>query len=279
MLLSLASILLAHAAGADVQRVSDLSFERVVLHGAGKLQVRQGVQPILTIKGDDEELDKGAFYLDGDTLFLGRGGKMRSNVSGVDFMLTVEKLTHLKLLGTGNIYVKPLEVEDLYVALDGSGDIKMFSVRAKDLTLQLSGPGDIQAVELFAEDLNVVLSGSGEIHLGEVVAKDAEFSLKGSGGITVQKSGVLDSLDIKIVGSGDVNLEPVDSDEVEINIMGSGDATVHARSELEVGIIGSGDVYYSGEPNIDQSILGSGDLHRRQPHKSIEQREQSTRVD
>ncbi len=263
-------VLLGSAAAADIQRVSELSFERVVLHGGAKLEVRQGAQSELAIKGSEKALEKRVFYLDGDTLVLGRGGKRRPEVSGVDFKLTVEELTHLKLMGSGDIYVKPLEVADLYVALEGSGKIKMFSVRSKDLTLRLSGSGDMQAVVLAAHDLNVVLSGSGEIHLGELVAKNAEFSVKGSGDITVQKSGTLDSLDIKIVGSGDVDLKLVKSDEVEVNIMGSGDATVHAISELEVGIAGSGDVYYSGEPDIDQSILGSGDLHRRRARKSNE---------
>lgn len=269
----LSCILLAPAAVAEIQRVSDLSFERVVLHGGGKLEIRQGVESELTIKGGKNSLEQRVFYLDGETLVLGRGGKKKSDVSGVDFKLTVEELSHLKLMGSGAIYVKPLEVKDLNVALEGSGDIKMFSVQAKDLTLRLSGSGDMQAVALSAENVKVLLSGSGEIHLGELYAKDAEFLLRGSGDITAQKNGVLESLDIKIVGSGDVNLKPVQCDEVEVNIMGSGDATVHASSKLEVGIVGSGDVYYSGEPIIVQSTLGSGNLQRRRAHKSVEQGE------
>lgn len=266
-------VLLASAAAADIQRVSELSFERVVLHGDGKLEIRQGAQSELAIKGSEKILETGVFYLDGDTLVLGRGGKRRSEVSGVNFKLTVQELTHLKLVGSGDIYIRPLEVEDLYIALEGAGRIKIFSVRAEDLTLRLSGSGDMQAVVLAAQDLDVVLSGPGEIHFGELVAENAEFSVKGSGDITVQKTGTLDSLDIKIVGSGDVDLKLVKSEEVEVNIMGSGEATVHAISELEVGIVGSGDVYYSGEPDIDQSILGSGDVHSRQARKSNEQRE------
>lgn len=271
--LFLSCILLAQTASADVQRISDLSFERVVLHGSAKLEIRQGERPELAIRGREAALERKVFYLNGDTLVLGRGGRMRSDASGVDFKLTVNKLSHLKLVGSGDLYVKPLEVEDLNVALEGSGQIKMFSVTAEDLTLRLSGSGDMQVVVLSAEDLKVLLSGSGEIHLGEIVAKNAEFLVKGSGDITAQKSGVLESLEVKIVGSGDVDLKPVQCDKVEVNIMGSGDATVHARSELEVGIVGSGDVYYSGEPDIDRSILGSGDLHRRRTPKSIEHRE------
>ncbi|MFK8051249.1 MAG: head GIN domain-containing protein [Halioglobus sp.] len=265
--------LLTQAVSAGIQRVSDLSFERVVLHGSAKLEITQGDAPELAIRGSKTALAKKVFYLDGDTLILGRGGWMHPDASGVDFKLTVSELNHLKLIGSGDIYVKPLEVEDFSVALEGSGQIKMFSIMAKDLTLRLSGSGDMQAVVLSAEDLKLLLSGSGAIHLGEVFATNAEVSVKGSGDITAQKSGGLDNLNVKIVGSGDVDLKPVRCDEVEVNIMGSGDATVHAGSELDVGIVGSGDVYYTGEPEIEQSILGSGELHRRKSSKLIEQRE------
>jgi hypothetical protein len=250
---------------AETQRVEGLEFERVLVHGSVKVEISQGDETELLMRGDQDQLEKQPFFVKGDTLVLGKSLKYkRDNFHNVKYKLTVVDLQHLQLNGSGEIYVKPLQTLDLYVSLEGSGDIKLFELRGRDITLQASGSGDIQAADLQAEELRAVLSGSGDIHIGELSVKNMTVTLNGSGDISVDGTGVAETLDANVVGSGDIDLKKLDAMEVQVNIVGSGTvSTGHVEKELDVNVMGSGDVYYSGDPEISQSTLGSGDLHRR----------------
>ena len=243
---------------AQTQQVTGLSFERVLLQGHSALEIRQGSETQLLFKEEAASAQKLPFFLDGETLVLGKQG----NSAVYQFKLTVSELSHLQLKGSGQIYVRPLELENIHVSLDGSGHIKLFSLNAEDdITLRLHGSGDIQIAKLICDDLGLVLSGSGNIHLGRIVAEEVDIALKGSGTITARDEGTAEQVEIDIVGSGGVSLEPVEAGSVEVNIMGAGKAFVSPVAELEVNIMGSAEVHYRGEPDIDQSILGSGTLH------------------
>ena len=256
-----ALLCLATYATADSQRVEGLEFERVVVKGPVEVEISQGDDVLLQIKGSEKDLEKQPFYVEGDTLVLGESrADRKADFKGVKFRLSVDTLEHLRLKGSGEVFVRPLESGDLYVAVEGSGDVKLFAVKAREATLQVSGSGDIQVVELEAPDVQLVLSGSGDIHLGELVAEETDASVNGSGDMSLEGDGSTHSLELNIVGSGDIDFRHLNAHSIEINIVGSGTARVGASEELDVTIMGSGDVIYTGRPEIDQSIMGSGSV-------------------
>lgn len=261
--LLLAILLQVQSGQAETQRVEGLEFEQVLVYGNTEVEITQGEQAGLLVRGSSSKLEKEPFYVDGDTLVLGRSKRhRRAGFSSVQFKLTVAEITHLQLKGSGDIYVKPLVLDRLYVSIEGSGGIKLFELDVPDLTMQMSGSGDLLAARVATDALRMVQSGSGDLHLGELHASTVKISLSGSGDMSIRESGSSDSLEINIVGSGDVDLEALESLEASVNIAGSGTATLSVADTLDVNIMGSGDVFYRGDPQLHQSVLGSGESRR-----------------
>ncbi len=261
----LAAVLLAGClalpAAADTQRVEGLSVDRVIVKGSVEVEISQGDDEVLLIKGSEKQLAKQPFYVDDDTLILGASRDDRkADFGGVKYKLTLSQLERLQLKGSGEVFVRPMDADEFYAAVEGSGDIKLFDVKADRATLQVSGSGDVQAAELVASEVRLVLSGSGDIHLKTLKAEETDASVNGSGDMSLQGEGATHLLELNIVGSGDIDFRELNAHTIEINIVGSGTARVGASEELDVTIMGSGDVVYGGRPDIDQSIMGSGSV-------------------
>jgi Putative auto-transporter adhesin, head GIN domain len=250
-----------HSSWAETITVTDLSFDSVELNGSSELEVSQGDQVELVLRGSSSDLDKQPFYLSGDRLVLGRTKRSGSSANSIQYKLTVPSLRHLELNGSGEVYVKPMELEDFTVSLEGSGEIKLFEIRGRNVTLRLSGSGDIQLASVIAKDLQVVLSGSGDINIGDIETTRAEFSLNGSGDIDVQGDGSAAEVEVNVIGSGDIEIQPLLAQEMAVHIMGSGTAMVNVETQLIVNTVGSGDVGYRGNPTIESTIVGSGDVY------------------
>ncbi len=256
----LCAMLVSLSSRADTQHVEGLEFSRVLIMGSAEVEISQGDVPELMVRGSESDLAKHPFFVDGDTLILGRSQKRGYDFGKLKFKLVVGDIDHLQLKGSGEVYVKPLTVEDLYVSVEGSGEIKLYGVRGRDLTIMVSGSGEAQAVDLVGSDVKIVVSGSGELFVGKLKATTLEVSVAGSGDVSVQQNSEVIDLRINIAGSGDVDLEKLAAESVEVNIAGSGTASVRASKDLDVNIMGSGDVYYHGSPDVSQSVLGSGDV-------------------
>lgn len=245
---------------ADTQQVEGLEFSRVLIMGSAEVEISQGDVPELMVRGSESDLKKQPFFIDGNTLILGQSQKRSYTFGKLKFKLVVADIGHLQLNGSGEVYVKPLVVEDLYVSVEGSGEIKLYGVRGRNLTIMVSGSGEAQAVDLVGSDVKIVVSGSGELFVGKLKATTLEASVAGSGDVIVQQNSEVSVLEINIAGSGDVDLEELVAESGEVNIAGSGTASVHCSKDLEVNIIGSGDVFYYGSPDVSQSIMGSGEV-------------------
>ncbi len=251
---------------AETRRVTDLDISEVRVFGSVEVEISQGDTPELLLRGKQSDLDKEPFYIRGNTLFLGDSQTHpHSSFSGVKYKLTISDLRELRLAGSGDVFVRPMQLPKLEVSIEGSGNVKLFSLKAGAVDLRISGSGDIQLAEVDTPSLEMLISGSGDIAVGKTLAKSAEATITGSGDISVdQGEAPAMSTEIRIIGGGTVDLSGLDTHTAEVSIIGSGDATVGTvDSWLKVQIVGSGDIYYSGDPKIDSTILGAGDLNRR----------------
>lgn len=245
---------------AGTRLVEGLEFDSVVLYGSGKLEISQDDVTLLRVKGKSKDLDREPFYIRGDTLYVGTTQDHYSNLGSLKFKLTVPTLKEITLKGSGEIYVKPLQVDELHVELAGSGDINLFKVDATVLKIELAGSGGVRLAEVNAREVELVVAGSGTIDLGKIHTDTLRAIINGSGDIKGTEQGEAREVRVEVVGSGDVELEDVRADEVDVNIMGSGDVTVWAEKELNVSVMGSGDVSYHGDPDVRTTVLGSGDV-------------------
>ena len=263
LLLALPQLVLATDA-ADVQRVDGLDVDEVVVHGSIEVEINQGDQPELLLRGRQSDLQPPPFHVRERTLVLGiPAGGRSSTVRNVQYKLTLPTLVRLQLMGSGDVFVRPFTSPVLSVMVDGSGDVRLYDLDAGDVRFDMRGSGDIEAAKLEAESVRLALTGSGDIHLGEVVTESMRAVVNGSGDVSTGKGSRSVSTEINIVGSGDVDFASMDSDRAEINIIGSGNARVGEIRELDVTITGSGDVHYRGDPDINQTLFGSGRVQRK----------------
>jgi hypothetical protein len=257
---------LAGLSAEETLRVEGLGVDRVLVYGPVEAEISQGDPVLLLIRGDERSLQQQPFFVQGTTLILGRnenGERGDQDFSQVKFKLTLPELHSLQLKGSGDVYVRPLEVSDFSVALEGSGDMKFFAVKGQNVKVAGTGSGDIELANLAVRSLTIVQAGSGDIVLGELEVESLSASLNGSGDIGIDERASVTELTMNIVGSGDIDFGKIDSKTAVVKIVGSGTASLGASSTLVANIMGSGEIYYRGNPDIEQTVLGSGGLHRQ----------------
>ena len=112
LLLSLLPVLAASAA--ETRRVEGLEFDNILVYGSVEVEISQGDAVVLQLRGDEDDLDKQPFFVDDrKTLVLGRSGAEKGDrFGGVKYRLTVVELKHVELFGSGEVYVKPVQVGD-----------------------------------------------------------------------------------------------------------------------------------------------------------------------
>ena len=248
-------------AHAETRAVEGLEFDAVIVWGGAEVEITQEDQHMLRLRGKEKYLDLEPFYLRGNTLHLGRSESGKS-ISRVQYKVSAPMLERIKLSGSGDVYVRPLEAGDIDITVEGSGDIMIHELEAQDVNLSVAGSGTIQLAKATLGKLDLVVSGSGGIDLGTLTAAEIDATINGSGDIRAAEEGQAGQLSANLMGSGDIDVRLIEAREVDVNVIGSGDAEVWAVEDLEASVMGSGDVTYRGDPEVRSNVLGSGDVER-----------------
>ncbi|WP_415059689.1 GIN domain-containing protein [Congregibacter sp.] len=258
----------------ETRRVEGLEFSKVVVLGSAKVEITQGDDIELQLRGPSKYLDSKPFYVKRGTLVLGSrksySGSKDSSHKRIAFRVVMPELEELKVKGSGKVYIKPFKFDasdkksTTIMVVEGSGEINAFELRGSELEVRVEGSGDFRAVNIDVEDFEAVVTGSGNLFIGTVNANTGEFVVTGSGDLHVTEQGFVEELEVNVVGSGDARMTRVDCRRAETNIVGSGSASIGEVSEqLNASILGSGDVVYGGSPEVERVELGSGDVRRR----------------
>ncbi|MCH9690849.1 MAG: DUF2807 domain-containing protein [Gammaproteobacteria bacterium] len=261
LMASLFCTLVSMLANAEVSSIDNLNITRVKLIGDNDLHLAQGDKGYMKYRARGRELPSPPFSIKGDTLRLGVDEQDRE-ASKVKFRLSLPHLEALMVLGSGEAYLQPLDMEQFILVLNGSGKIKTDTITAENLTLKLSGSGVIQIKKLTATQAALHLLGSGDLRLDSLYTERVNANLSGSGEIDLNKEGHSESLTVHSLGSGDINLNKLQTTKANVSIVGSGDVEVWATTELNTKTLGSGDILYRGSPKISKTMLGSGDIHQ-----------------
>lgn len=228
LIITIALISCKHIRGSGniIERNVPISnINKIDLSGIGTVNVKFGKDESLTIKGDDNILDKIDVDSHGGTLELGRMKSPYTMVSPstkIEYFVILNDLRELQVSGSGKI-----EVEE--------------KINSTDFDISISGSGEIYVQDLRADNLDVHISGSGDCDAGGAVKK--------------QK--------IKISGSGRYRAEELESQEAECRISGSGNVDIRVSDYIEASVSGSGNVNYWGRPKININSSGSGKVRNK----------------
>ena len=156
-------------------------FTAVSLQGVGELVIDQTGSESLTVTGDDNLLPYVETRVRGSQLIISiKDNMLFSNVTGLTYYVTVNKIDSVELEGAGNVLVSNLDNDDWYVNLAGTGNITV------------AGQVDQQTVEI---------DGAGAYTADELASREATVEQNGAGMVVVQ---VREQLDVRIDGLGTV---------------------------------------------------------------------------
>lgn len=267
------------AAEEQIRRVQNLSFTDVLVLGDIDVEITQGSDTTLEMRGDAQDLDTQPFYVRNNTLVLGfrnndRAARKNAGETPLRFRVTVPGLAKLQLKGPGRVFIRPFDFQepggDLFdnkapvLVLEGSGQISAFALQGAELEVRVEGSGDVRIVALDVSVIEAVVAGRGSVFIESLQATEAEFTITGSGDVHVTGEGVAETLEANVIGSGNIRVPGVRSLRVESNIVGSGSASLgEIRDQLNASILGSGDIVYAGTPELERVELGSGEVRRR----------------
>lgn len=215
------------------------AFSRVDLRGDAQVSIAAGQARSVTVRGDDNLIDRVKTKVEGDTLVISTD-PYRSEI-GMLVEIGVPALNGVELSGSGAIDVHKLSGASFSADLSGSGD------------LEIDGKVD---------ELELDISGSGETWLDNISANDIRLGIDGSGDISA--NGTTDSLEVDIPGSGEAQLDHLSALRAQVDISGSGDVSLRATTSLKASISGSGDISYGGSPrHVSKKVSGSGTISAR----------------
>jgi len=184
------------------QRRSLAPFDRVELEGEGRLIIGPDAPAGVEVRTDDNLL--GLVHtdvVDGRLVIGIRPSSDLEPSDGLTYRVSCDRLSELRLSGSGAIEARNCPASDLIVRLDGSGTVRVEGVDATRLDAQIGGSGMIRAVGQ-SHHVNATVGGSGTFDGNELRARDVKAAIPGSGQVIVWAT---DTLDVDISGSGSVS--------------------------------------------------------------------------
>ena len=192
-----------HGSGHVVtERRSVTAFDRVELEGEGRLIIDPDAPAGLEVRTDDNllalvETD----VMDGRLVIGIKSGSDLEPSDGLTYRVSCERLSELRLSGSGAIEARDCPASSLIVRLDGSGTVRVEGVDATRVDVQIGGSGTIRAAGQSTQ-VTATVDGSGTFDGNELRARDVEVAIPGSGQVVVWATA---TLAVDISGSGSVS--------------------------------------------------------------------------
>lgn len=224
----------------EVRSVAD--FSSISASISGRIEVRQGSEPALSIEAKPETLALIVTDVeDGELrIYQEDGGSWWRNSGPIRITVTYRTLTGLTMSGSADVTTDAITAAEFQVGIAGSSNIEVPALTTEMLAVQVAGSGDLEVQALAASRAELKVSGSGDV------------ALEGQAG----------ELTVVVNGSGNVDVADLAAEVAEVSVSGSGDVEVWATDTLDVRIVGSGNVAYRGDPELSSRVMGSGDLER-----------------
>jgi len=181
----------------EVRSLAD--FDRVSLNGVVDVNITQGTDFIVTVRANDNLLDRVETRLSGGNLEIGlTAGNFRNVNAGVDIVMPT--LAGIAVSGTADAVAENFQsLTGLAVDISGTGVVNVRNGNTDLLTANISGTGELLAFSMTAATAEVNVSGTGG---AEVTVSDAlSGSITGTGNIRFRGN---PTLNVSVTGTGEL---------------------------------------------------------------------------
>lgn len=189
--------------GTTVTETRDVPpFERIDLHGSGRVEVTVGSAQRVEVTTDDNVIGRLLTEVEDDTLVIRLSRGSYRHVDGPHVTITVPELRGVSIRGSGEVRATDIRAPSFRASISGSGDMQLHGGVGR-LHASISGSGDMHLSRLRAREAVVKIAGSGDMRL--TVLESLSGKIAGSGDVRVHGSPQLH--DWKTAGSGDLHIE------------------------------------------------------------------------
>ncbi|SKB72777.1 head GIN domain-containing protein [Sphingopyxis flava] len=196
----------AESAGPAATKSFALSgFTGVEAAGPYGVTIRRGDSFAISAKGPQAELDQLEIAVEGSMLAIRRKKSSWSfrDHDDVDIMITMPRLSVVKLTGSGTVEADSVEGDAAEAAVTGSGELKIAKLSGTRVKLDMSGSGDLEVAGGKVGSGEINLTGSGDVDADGLLADTLDVSVTGSGDVKAQATG---RAEVRLLGSGDVKI-------------------------------------------------------------------------
>ena len=175
------------------------TFNRVELHGAGRLYIDFGSVPSLRIVAEDNILPIIETRVEGDTLVVESDRSYNTEI-GINIYINMTQVREFSLRGAWKVIGQAqFNADRLDLELTGAGQLDL-DVDAKRIYSSISGAGDIN-LKGNADLHELHISGVGSLDAYDLIVKDYIISISGAGSCHIFAG---NSLDAHISGAGSI---------------------------------------------------------------------------
>ncbi len=192
-------------------------FDRIDFRAFGTVEISQGDDESLTVRGDDNLLSRIHTFVEDDTLVVEiEDGIVPIPSDGFRYEIRVVDLEGLEVSGAGRVTLDGFRGDALGVDFSGAGDIDLVNLDLDVLDVSFSGAGTMYASgRADAHEAN--LSGAGDYDAGALATRTTSISSSGAGSAEVWAT-----VDLEIDASGVGRVRYWGSPNTEITSSGIG---------------------------------------------------------
>ena len=220
-LLAVAFFLVSFTADVNEKETRELaSFSKIGLAISADLYLVQGVPQKVVLVGEKDDLAKIITKVSGSSLEI-KKKKGSSRIDKIKIYITVPKIEEVDVAGSGNVYAKnTIKNDKLNLAIAGSGSMFFKKLEVNNLNIDISGSGDVTIAGKTTAFVEISIAGSGDVDVEKLAVNKLNIDIAGSGDVVCN---VIKRLSASIVGSGSVlysgtpvvNVESVGSGKVK----------------------------------------------------------------
>jgi hypothetical protein len=177
-------------------------FDTIDFRAFGTMIIEEGNRDGLTVRGDDNLLDRIQTYTEGDRLVIEiEDGIIPFPSDGFEYIVTVRDLRELDVIGAGRVVVDGFSGSELDVDFSGAGSIELRGLDVTELDVSFTGAGQMLASGR-ATFHEARISGAGNYDAGSLATVETTLSSSGAGNAEVWAT---DELTIDSSGVGKVS--------------------------------------------------------------------------
>ncbi|WP_196887678.1 head GIN domain-containing protein [Aureivirga sp. CE67] len=200
------------------REVSD--FQGIKSSGSFDVELTDDNYGTLEITAEENLMEYIITNVDDNILRIGfkKGYNIRAN-KPLKIKVPVKFLNYVKLSGSGNLVSDvSLKNKQFELGVSGSGDIEMKNIKSEEIFVTMSGSGDME-LEGKTNKLSIKISGSADFSGKKLDSNETSIKISGSGNATVVAN---ETLKGKVSGSGDIYYKG-NPKTLNVKTSGSGD--------------------------------------------------------